>query len=236
MPALDINLSDFEKTYAALYSGGSVREFRAAMTSMLRDVAVKDQRAFLRAAELQTKVDNNLQELKPTIAQLVNDAVQTELDFIRHRASNFDDVTLRNRAAVRLELLYRNATAHVVAMGQQLTMLNDHVRSAIPFYRYVARRDSRARITHRAMHGLIAVVDWTGWDSIMPPCGYNCRCRVEPIGYAKAERMGLVNENGWPVFGVRWPSVNARKFHEMGAFPDRGWWGPKTVARLVGVA
>jgi SPP1 gp7 family putative phage head morphogenesis protein len=47
--------------------------------------------------------------------------------------------------------------------------------------RYAAVLDGDARPNHAAAHGLIAAVDDPVWEKMSPPCGYRCRCTLEPV-------------------------------------------------------
>ena len=47
-----------------------------------------------------------------------------------------------------------------------------------PFWEYVAILDGRTRPSHRALDGKIFRYDDPFWDSLYPPNGFGCRCRV----------------------------------------------------------
>jgi hypothetical protein len=57
--------------------------------------------------------------------------------------------------------------------------------------RLAALRAGRRPENHRALDGLIASVDWPGWDRWTPPGGYQCRCIVRPISRRELERLGV---------------------------------------------
>ena len=59
-----------------------------------------------------------------------------------------------------------------------------------PWLQYVAVLDGSTRETHAAMDGFIARADDPVWNTIYPPNGYNCRCRVENISAEEAAEAG----------------------------------------------
>ena len=59
---------------------------------------------------------------------------------------------------------------------------------AVVYLRYVAILDERTRPSHRAMHGKVLPKDHHWWQQNFPPNGWNCRCRVSPVGRASKKR------------------------------------------------
>ncbi|WP_277989913.1 phage head morphogenesis protein [Pseudomonas aeruginosa] len=55
--------------------------------------------------------------------------------------------------------------------------------------------DSVTRPSHAALHGKVYRWDDPIWQHIMPPNGYNCRCRIVPLTAAAVRRRGLTVES-----------------------------------------
>lgn len=105
------------------------------------------------------------------------------------------------RVVVRTNL----ATAR--ADGLMSAMRDPEVKAMMPALEYVTAGDSRVRATpderaeaaklgrppedHRPLDGLIAPVDWVGWNTWTPPGGFQCRCRVIPVSTARLKSIGL---------------------------------------------
>ena len=79
----------------------------------------------------------------------------------------------------RLETIYRTNLQAAYMAGRRHEMLQ--ATDTHPYWRYVAIMDNRTRPAHRALHDRVMRADDGAWDSIFPPCGFNCRCRVSPM-------------------------------------------------------
>lgn len=64
-----------------------------------------------------------------------------------------------------------------------------------PYWMYVAVMDSVTRPSHAALHGKVFRYDDPIWQHIMPPNGYNCRCRFVALSEAEVRRRGLKVES-----------------------------------------
>ena len=102
-----------------------------------------------------------------------------------------------------------------------------------PWWQYVAILDNRTREAHEALSGKVWHWDDPIWETIWPPNGFNCRCRVTALTNQELERKGITplatrpddfQTINWPVgrdgetmprTGVR---VGGRWF-----WPDVGW-------------
>ena len=93
----------------------------------------------------------------------------------------------------RLETIYRTNLQAAYMAGRRHEMLQ--ATDTHPFWRYVAIMDSRTRPAHRALHGRVMRADDPAWDTIFPPCGFNCRCRVSPMTAGSVERGGYTVES-----------------------------------------
>lgn len=64
-----------------------------------------------------------------------------------------------------------------------------------PYWMYVAVMDNVTRPSHAALHGKVYRFDDPIWQHIMPPNGYNCRCRFVALSEAEVRRRGLTVES-----------------------------------------
>lgn len=64
-----------------------------------------------------------------------------------------------------------------------------------PYWMYIATMDHRTRPSHAALHGKVFRWDDPIWQHIVPPNGYNCRCRFVALTAAEVERRGLTVES-----------------------------------------
>lgn len=101
------------------------------------------------------------------------------------------------------ETIFRTSIASAYAEGRRAMVMdpdnNDAaraVRRAVIAWRFVTARDVAVRDNHRAAENLIAHFDDPIWDELSPPLGYQCRCSLELVPTAEAERRGVVNDDG----------------------------------------
>lgn len=64
-----------------------------------------------------------------------------------------------------------------------------------PYWMYIAINDNRTRPSHRALHGKVYRWDDPIWQYILPPNGYNCRCRFIALTEREVKRRGLKVES-----------------------------------------
>ena len=89
----------------------------------------------------------------------------------------------------RVRTILRTNLATAYAAGRYKRM--DETRAARPYWQYVAVRDGRTRPSHAALDGKVWASDSPVWDTLYPPNGFNCRCRVRALTARRVERLGL---------------------------------------------
>ncbi len=60
-----------------------------------------------------------------------------------------------------------------------------------PYWQYIAVLDGAARLRHRELHGKVFRADDPVWDTIYPPNGFRCRCRVRSLSERQVKARGL---------------------------------------------
>lgn len=94
--------------------------------------------------------------------------------------------------------------------GRFRQMSDPDIRQVIGALRYTAVGDHNTRPNHLAADGLVASVDDPIWQSLAPPLGFQCRCRVDFVTRSQLARMGY--SEGVP------PAA-----HPSGAYADVGF-------------
>lgn len=110
-----------------------------------------------------------------------------------------------------------------------------------PYWQYLAIRDNRTRPSHSALHGRVWRADDPIWNSLYPPNGWNCRCRVRALSDRRLEKEGLKAENSAgqlvtrevsagklpdgtpdmrPVTGIKYLGLDGK---DAVMLPDAGW-------------
>lgn len=64
-----------------------------------------------------------------------------------------------------------------------------------PYWMYIAINDDRTRPSHRALNGKVFRWDDPIWQYILPPNGFNCRCRFIALTEREVKRRGLIVES-----------------------------------------
>ena len=62
---------------------------------------------------------------------------------------------------------------------------------ARPWWQYSAVLDGATRLRHRELHGKVFRADDPIWDTIYPPNGFNCRCRVRALSERQVKARGV---------------------------------------------
>ncbi|EML6089138.1 minor capsid protein, partial [Pseudomonas aeruginosa] len=93
----------------------------------------------------------------------------------------------------RLETIYQTNMQSAYMAGRYAAAYE--ARETHPYWMYVAVMDSVTRPSHAALHGKVFRWDDPIWQHIMPPNGYNCRCRIVPLTAAAVRRRGLTVES-----------------------------------------
>ena len=89
----------------------------------------------------------------------------------------------------RLALIYRQNLQVAYMVGRYESMKEG--AALTPCWQYVAVMDASTRPTHAALNSLVFAHDDPIWNTLYPPNGWNCRCRVRPLSKRSLEREGL---------------------------------------------
>ncbi|PAY00146.1 phage head morphogenesis protein [Pseudoalteromonas sp. HM-SA03] len=94
----------------------------------------------------------------------------------------------------RLNNIYRTNLQTAYMSGRYRRML---ARSKThPYWQYVAIDDAQTRPEHRLLHGKVFRFDDPIWQTIFPPNGWGCRCRVRALTAEQVKARGLTVEDG----------------------------------------
>ena len=86
------------------------------------------------------------------------------------------EIKLTKFDSARLKLIYDTNTRQAYATG--LWERVERSKKALPYVRYITRRDGRVRAAHQAWDNLTLPVGDDFWKTHWPPNGWRCRCRV----------------------------------------------------------
>lgn len=89
----------------------------------------------------------------------------------------------------RLRTIYQTNMQTAYMAGRYRRMMES--MGSHPYWQYVAVLDGRTRPTHRAMNGRVFSYDDPIWDTMYPPNGFSCRCRVSAVSASEVEREGI---------------------------------------------
>ncbi|TWC18621.1 SPP1 gp7 family putative phage head morphogenesis protein [Pseudomonas sp. SJZ085] len=89
----------------------------------------------------------------------------------------------------RLKTIYQTNLQSAYMAGRKTAM--EQTTETHPYWMYIAVLDGKTRSSHRAMHGQVFRHDDPIWQTIFPPNGFNCRCRVVALSEAAVKRRGL---------------------------------------------
>lgn len=93
----------------------------------------------------------------------------------------------------RLATIYQTNAQSAYMAGRYAAAYE--ARETHPYWMYVAVMDSVTRPSHAALHGKVYRWDDPIWQHIMPPNGYNCRCRMVALSAEAVKRRGLTVES-----------------------------------------
>lgn len=93
----------------------------------------------------------------------------------------------------RLATIYQTNLQSAYMAGRYAEALK--ASATHPYWMYVAVMDSVSRPSHAALHGKVYRFDDPIWQHILPPNGYNCRCRFVALSEADLKRRGLKVES-----------------------------------------
>lgn len=110
---------------------------------------------------------------------------------IINQAGEEQEVTLGTPR--RLRTIYQTNMQAAYMAGRYKAALE--VTETHPYWMYIATMDERTRPSHADMHRKVFRWDDPIWEYILPPNGYNCRCRFIAIRAADVERRGLKVES-----------------------------------------
>lgn len=140
-----------------------------------------------------------------------------------------DDGVLQGKKLMpyRLDTIFRTNIQSAHAAGryqQQMRNVADR-----PYWEYNAVMDNRTRPTHAALNGRVFRWDDPIWQTIYPPNGYNCRCRVRALAEAQMKNhpQGVETSDGRLVT-VQQPYGLDGEIRSVKAYRD-----PKTGKMLV---
>jgi SPP1 gp7 family putative phage head morphogenesis protein len=89
----------------------------------------------------------------------------------------------------RLRTIYQTNLQSAYMAGRKASM--EQTTDTHPYWMYIAVLDGKTRSSHRAMHGQVFRHDDPLWQTVFPPNGFNCRCRVIALSEAAVKRRGL---------------------------------------------
>jgi SPP1 gp7 family putative phage head morphogenesis protein len=102
----------------------------------------------------------------------------------------------------RLQLIYQQNLQVAYMTGRYIAMKEGV--SFTPFWQYVAVMDASTRDSHAKLNKAVWKHDDPIWDTLYPPNGWNCRCRVRPLSQKGLEREGLTvrTSDGMSLAGI----------------------------------
>lgn len=91
-------------------------------------------------------------------------------------------------SASRLNLIYRQNMQSAYNAGRYKQQVES--AAVAPYWRYMALLDAKTRPSHAAMHGLVYRYDDPIWQTMYPPNGWQCRCKVDSLSERAFKRGG----------------------------------------------
>lgn len=132
----------------------------------------------------------------------------------------------------RLKTIYQTNLNVAYQAGRYKEMM-DNIKNR-PYWMYVAVLDSRTRLAHGALDGLVFKFDDPFWNSHYPPNGWHCRCKVRAINQTYIDKnnisvqntQGKLADNEVPVSKDNKKKVNVTTYTTAdgtAVTPDPGW-------------
>lgn len=108
--------------------------------------------------------------------------------FVGDSNGNIEKVQLGS--VQRLKTIYRVNLQTSYQVGRYETQMENTDNR--PYWQYVAVMDGRSREEHQALNGLILPYDDPFWQTMYPPNGWGCRCRVRALSAANVKNRGFL--------------------------------------------
>lgn len=99
-------------------------------------------------------------------------------------------------SSARLATIVRTNTQRAYMQGRVADF--NKATDLMPYWMYVAVLDGRTRPSHAALNGRVFRHDDPIWQHVLPPCGYNCRCRIRALTERMLKRSGAKLESTSP--------------------------------------
>jgi SPP1 gp7 family putative phage head morphogenesis protein len=96
--------------------------------------------------------------------------------------------------ARRLTTIYQTNLQTAYMTGRYQAMMENS--SKRPYWMYVSILDGRTRPAHKAMNGRIFRFDDPIWNTIYPPNGFRCRCRVQALSESDLAGRSVLSSAG----------------------------------------
>ena len=136
----------------------------------------------------------------------------TQLDtFAEELSSAFDSAGLMPGSPSHIENIYRTNVLGAYNAGRYEQMSQPDVLENNGYWQIRTVNDGppRQRPTHQAVHGWTLKADDPVWDSLYPPFGWNCRCRVVSISNLEVKEGGYTVHAGSEMSGLPDPGFTS---------------------------
>lgn len=139
------------------------------------------------ADELQRTIDagGDLREFKKRVQPMLAKAGYWGDVEVTDPATGDKRITKFNER--RLELIFNTNVRSAQAAGQYQRALA--AKADFPYLVYLSQADEKVRPLHKSWHGTVLPVEHAFWQTHLPPCGWNCRCRFMAVGEKDIDRL-----------------------------------------------
>ncbi|WP_046005792.1 phage minor head protein [Pseudoalteromonas rubra] len=110
------------------------------------------------------------------------------------KAKNEQGDEIQLGSPYRLNTIYRTNVQTAYMAGRYRRLLAR--AKTHPYWQYVAIDDGQTRPEHKRLNGRVFRFDDPIWQTIFPPNGWGCRCRVRALTEAQVKARGLTVEDG----------------------------------------